>query len=62
MKRRWTLFAGGIEIRDDDQFTIYHNIGFAILRLPDGRLIKFRTVEGAKEYSETLTSLPAKSL
>jgi len=47
MKLLWVKWAGGIETRGDG-YTIYHDLRFAMLKHPDGRLEKFNTVEDAK--------------
>ena len=47
-KTLWIRWAGGIETRDDG-YTIYHNIGFCMMRFPDGRLEKFITPNEAKK-------------
>jgi hypothetical protein len=51
MKLAWIKWAGGIETRDDG-FMIYHDPRFALLRSPDGTLMKFRTAEEAKREAE----------
>lgn len=43
----WIVWSGGIETRDDG-WVIYHNVGFSMLKHPNGALTKHRTPQEAK--------------
>ena len=61
MKPKWILFQNGIEMLNGkypgDGYTIYHDIGFVILRKPDKTLEKFRSTEQAKRYVDELETI-----